>query len=197
MSSNCIWLQIIFCSCVNETTLSPSCDHSCVKMADCFTDLSKSHLWSNHKTIIKKINLVIAKYRDLSVSQISRYFAQPCPIIVNYFQKVEYHKCCTTWSFSGLNCLYFQTFSLNKTNLDREQTLPSMKGFPQPQKSPRKEFCHTHLQQDQLMRMGCFLFLWLYSNCNITELLVALNDSCVCSHTCQEECFALDNTVKW
>ena len=107
MSSNCIWLQIIFCSCVNETTLSPSCDHSCVKMADCFTDLSKSHLWSNHKTIIKKINLVIAKYRDLSVSQISRYFAQPCPIIVNYLQKVEYHKCCTTWSFSGLNCLYF------------------------------------------------------------------------------------------
>ena len=149
------------------------------------------------RTIIKTINSVIAKYRDLSVSQISRYFAQPCPIIVNYFQKVEYHKCCTTWSFSGLNCLYFQTFSLNKTNLDREQTLPSMKGFPQPQKSPRKEFCHTHLQQDQLLRMGCFLFLWLYSNCNITELLVALNDSCVCSHTCQEECFALDNTVKW
>ena len=33
MSSNCIWLQIIFCSCVNERTLSPSCDRSCVKMA--------------------------------------------------------------------------------------------------------------------------------------------------------------------
>ena len=41
-------IQIIFCSCVNETTLSPSCDHSCVKMADCFTDLSKSDLWSNN-----------------------------------------------------------------------------------------------------------------------------------------------------
>ena len=27
---------------------SPSCDHSCVKMADCFTDLSKSDLWSNN-----------------------------------------------------------------------------------------------------------------------------------------------------
>ena len=59
------------------------------------------------RTIIKTINSVIAKYHDLSVSQISRYFAQPCPIIVNYLQKVEYHKCCTTWSFSGLNCLYF------------------------------------------------------------------------------------------
>ena len=41
-------IQIIFCSCVSETTLSPSCDHSCVKMADCFTDLSKSDLWSNN-----------------------------------------------------------------------------------------------------------------------------------------------------
>ena len=31
------------------------------------------------RTIIKTINPVITKYRDLSVSQISRYFAQPCP----------------------------------------------------------------------------------------------------------------------
>ena len=27
MSFNCIWLQTLFCSCVNETTLAPSCDH--------------------------------------------------------------------------------------------------------------------------------------------------------------------------
>ena len=27
MSFNCFWLQILFCSCVNETTLAPSCDH--------------------------------------------------------------------------------------------------------------------------------------------------------------------------
>ena len=31
------------------------------------------------RTIIKTINSVITKYRDLSVSQISWYFAQPCP----------------------------------------------------------------------------------------------------------------------
>ena len=149
------------------------------------------------RTIIKTINSVIAKYRDLSVSQISRYFAQPCPIIVNYLQKVEYHKCCTTWSFSGLNCLYFPNIFIEQNRSWLWTDFAKYERFSTPQKSPRKEFCRTHLQQDQLMRMGCFLFLWLYSNCNITELLVALNDSCVCSHTCQEECFALDNTVKW
>ena len=27
MYFNCFWLQILFCLCVNETTLAPSCDH--------------------------------------------------------------------------------------------------------------------------------------------------------------------------
>ena len=58
------------------------------------------------RTIIKTINSVIAKYRDLSVSQYHDILLNLVQI-VNYLQKVEYHKCCTTWSFSGLNCLYF------------------------------------------------------------------------------------------
>ena len=36
MPSNCVLLQLIFRSCIKETVLSPSCDCSCVKMADCF-----------------------------------------------------------------------------------------------------------------------------------------------------------------
>ena len=39
LSFNCIWLQILFCSYVNETTLAPSCDH-----ADRFADLAESDL---------------------------------------------------------------------------------------------------------------------------------------------------------
>ena len=35
LCSACVWLQV-FCSCVKETTGSPSCDRSCVKMADRF-----------------------------------------------------------------------------------------------------------------------------------------------------------------
>ena len=35
LCSACVWLQV-FCSCVKETTDSPSCDRSCVKMADRF-----------------------------------------------------------------------------------------------------------------------------------------------------------------
>ena len=136
MLSNCIWLQIIFCSCVNETTLSPSWDHSCVKMADCFTDLSKSDLWSNNN---KNNKLVIAKYRDLSVSQISRYFAQPCPIIVNYLQKVEYHKCCTTWSFSGLNCLYFPNIFIEQNRSWLWTDFAKYERFSTTSKIPSKE----------------------------------------------------------
>ena len=74
MSSNCVWLQIIFCSCVNETTR----DRSCVKkgrslrFAKIF--LKKQTRWSNDKTIIE------LGYRKISwfviVSQIN-YLAKP------------------------------------------------------------------------------------------------------------------------
>ena len=53
MLSNCVWLQIIFCSCLNETTR----DRSCVKkgrslrFAKIF--LKKQTRWSNDKTIIE------------------------------------------------------------------------------------------------------------------------------------------------
>ena len=107
MSSNFVWLQIIFFSCINEPRFSPSCSHSCVKMADHFasqryTLKKKQTWWSNDKIII------VLGYRNVfwfvSVSQInylpqpsafwqiidllatdkSQYFAQPCPIIVKY-----------------------------------------------------------------------------------------------------------------
>ena len=103
MPSNCVWLQIIFCSCVKETLL--------------FAFLrsllpENGRLLRFPKIFIKKTNLeiewysVIAKYRDLSVSRTSiiclsfwlwqiidllateksRYFAQPCAIIVKYLE---------------------------------------------------------------------------------------------------------------
>ena len=97
-------IQIIFCSCVNETTLSPSCDHSCVKMADCFTDLSKSDLWSNNnknnKLSYRKISWFV------SVSNITIFCSTLSKLSIIY-RKWNITKCCTTRSFSGLNCLYF------------------------------------------------------------------------------------------
>ena len=72
--------------------LDPSCDHSCVKMADCFTDLSKSDLWSNNnknnKLGYRKISWFV------SVSNITIFCSTLSnnKYIVNYLQKVEYHK---------------------------------------------------------------------------------------------------------
>ena len=101
MSSNFVWLQIIFCSCVNETTR----DRSRVKKADRFASRRYSLKNKLGDRMIKQLlNSVIAKYRDLPVSRTSiiclslrprqiidllatdksRYFAQPHPIIVNY-----------------------------------------------------------------------------------------------------------------
>ena len=105
MSFNCFWLQILFCSCVNETTLFSFLrsllreNGRSLRFPKIF--LKKQTRSSNDTKIL---NSVIAKYRDLSVSlrsiicpslrlrQIidllatgkSRYFAQPRPIIANY-----------------------------------------------------------------------------------------------------------------
>ena len=74
MLSNCVWLQIIFCSCVNETTR----DRSCVKkgrslrFAKIF--LKKQTRWSNDKTIIELGYRKISWF--VSVSQIN-YLPQP------------------------------------------------------------------------------------------------------------------------
>ena len=83
---------------------SPPCDCSCMKMADCFAYRRYSLKNKLGDRMIKQLlNLVIAKYRDLSVSHRSiiclnlrlrliidllatdksQCFAQPHPIIVN------------------------------------------------------------------------------------------------------------------
>ena len=104
MSSNCVWLQIIFCSCSFS-------DRSCVKMADRFA--SGRYSLQNKlgdRMIRQLLNSVIAEYRDLSVASRStiqticlslrfreviypvatdksRNFAPPRPIIVNCFPR--------------------------------------------------------------------------------------------------------------
>ena len=78
MPSNCVWLQIIFCSCVRKPCFSPSCDRSCVKMADRFASrgysLKKQTRWSNDKTIIELGYRKITWF--VSVSQIN-YLPKP------------------------------------------------------------------------------------------------------------------------
>ena len=112
MSLNYFWLQILFCLCVNETTLfSFLRSLSCVKMADRFA--SRRYSLKNKlgdRMIKQSLNSVIAKYRDLSVSRRSiicrsrirlslrlrqiinllandksQYFAQSRPIIAKHY----------------------------------------------------------------------------------------------------------------
>ena len=105
MLFNCFWLQILFCSCINETTLFSFLrsllyeNGRSLRFLKIF--LKKQTRWSNDNTIIE------LSYRKISwfvgVSQInylpqpfvsannllatdkSRYFAQPRPIIANYY----------------------------------------------------------------------------------------------------------------
>ena len=105
MSSNFVWLQIIFCSCVNETTLFSllqsllSENGRLLRFPKILCDRMKKQL----------LNSVVAKYSDLSVSRRSIiclslwlrqiidllatdkswHFAQPHPIIVNYLQSSD------------------------------------------------------------------------------------------------------------
>ena len=111
MSSYCIWLHIIFCSCINETTLFSFLQlllrekwHIASLMA---IFIKKLIWWLNGKTILL-LNSVIAKYRDLSVCRISIihfilwpssfllttsdkswYFVQPHPWIVKSYNSIE------------------------------------------------------------------------------------------------------------
>ena len=65
--SACVCLPA-FCSCVKETTGSPSCDRSCVKMADRFASREYSLKNKLGDRMIKQLlNSVSAKYRDLFV----------------------------------------------------------------------------------------------------------------------------------
>ena len=101
MIPNCVWLQKIFCPCINETMR----DRSCLKKGRLLhfpkIFIKKQTWWSNDKTIID------LRYRKIlwfaSASHInylpqpsasannwsarpdkSQYFAQPRPLIVNY-----------------------------------------------------------------------------------------------------------------
>ena len=112
MPSNSIWLQIIFCSCVKETVLFSllwSLLHEngrFLYFPRIFIKKKKQTRWSDDKTIIELGYLKISWF--VSVSQInclslrlrqmiycsarhrqSRYFAQPRPIIVNCFSKIQ------------------------------------------------------------------------------------------------------------
>ena len=113
MSFNCFWLQILFCSCVNETTL-----FSVLRslLHENGRSLRFPKIFLGDRMIKQLLNSVIAKYRDFSVSRRSiicfslrlrqiidllatdksRYFAQPRPIIIA-------NCCCCCWLRSGCN----------------------------------------------------------------------------------------------
>ena len=77
--SNCVWLQIIFCTCVKKRCFSPSYNRSCMKMADYFASrgysLKKQTQWSNDKTIIIELGYCKISW-FVSVSQINNYLPQ-------------------------------------------------------------------------------------------------------------------------
>ena len=107
MASNCVKLQIIFCSCVNETTLFSflrSFLREKRQIASFPEDIHYTQTcWSNDKTVFKLgyrkiswfvsvpqisniacLSLRLWQIIDLLTTDKSRYFAQPRPIIVNY-----------------------------------------------------------------------------------------------------------------
>ena len=101
MSFNCFWvsfwLQILFCSCVNETMFFSFLrsllleNGRSLRFPKIF--LKKQTRWSNDKTIselgyrrsIICLSLRLRQIIDLLATDKSRYFAQPRPIIANYY----------------------------------------------------------------------------------------------------------------
>ena len=103
----CVWVQVIFCSCVNETTLFSF-------LWSLWHENGRSLRWPKNTLgdqIVKQLlTSVITKYRDLSVSrrliiclslrllQIidllatdkSRYIAQSRPVIVHYLHHAKF-----------------------------------------------------------------------------------------------------------
>ena len=68
MSSYCVWLHIIFCLCMKETTLFSFLRSLFRENGSFLKIFIKKQTWSlNDKTIL--LNLVIEKYHDLSVSR--------------------------------------------------------------------------------------------------------------------------------
>ena len=123
MSSNCVWLQIIICSYVKESTLF------------FLRSLLRENGWSlrflrislknklSDRMIKQLLNSVIAKYRDLSVSRrsiiyLSRsacqlqitFFVQPRPIIVNYSFREQLQRSQCTIKVVPTRCSFRQIF---------------------------------------------------------------------------------------
>ena len=103
MSSNFVWLQIIFCSCVNETTLfyllrfllsengrllpKILCDRMKKQLLNS-VDAKYSDLSVSRRSIIW-LSLWLQQIIDLLATDKSWHFAQPHPIIVNYLQSSD------------------------------------------------------------------------------------------------------------
>ena len=105
MSSTCVWLQIIFCSFVNETSLSSFLWIALAWKWKITLQIIKKQTWWLNDKLKQLLILVITKYRDFSVfhrsiiclsldfwqiiidllaSNKSWYFAKLHPIIVKY-----------------------------------------------------------------------------------------------------------------
>ena len=111
MSFNCFWLQILFCSCANETTLF-SFLRSLLRANGRSLHFSKIFLkkqtrWSNDKTIIKHGYRKISWF--VSVSQIN-YLPQPSASANNWsarhweitiFCSTSSNNCWLIWVFLG------------------------------------------------------------------------------------------------
>ena len=104
MSSKCVWqsfwLQLIFCSCVNETTL-----FSFLRSLLC----EKQTRWPNDKAIIGlaycKISWSVRVSQmnyDLLATDKSRYFVQSRPIIVNNPTRFQIE-----WNYHEVKLQYF------------------------------------------------------------------------------------------
>ena len=93
MPSNCVWLQIIFCSCVKETVLFSFLrsllreNGRLLRFPRIFIK-KKQTRWSNDNWSRRSIICLSLRHWqviDVLATGKSQYFAQPRPIIVNYF----------------------------------------------------------------------------------------------------------------
>ena len=110
MSSNCVWLQIIFCLCTKETTLF-SFLWLLLHENDSFPKIFfKKQTWSlNDKTIL--LNSVIAKYCDLWV------FDRSIICLSLWLRQIIVHFTVTGWNEAGVDLVLIQAFLLYYVNL--------------------------------------------------------------------------------
>ena len=103
LSSNCVWLsvwlQIIFCSCVNETTNKLG-DQMIKQLVNSVT--TKYRDLPVSRTSIICLSLRLRQIIDLLATDKSRYFAHSRPIIVKYRANAIHQFCYCCFVF----CLY-------------------------------------------------------------------------------------------